>query len=158
MRDIAERTTVHKSRYALGGLHQIWQYCIVQQSGHRACRPKTLCRDRIAGTVESNQDAPQARFEIGEVFSQAEDGHDFGSRSNVEPGFPRHAVEPSSQSDHRLPQRTIVHIQHTAPENLAMLQIQSAAEMNGVVEQSGKQVMRHADGVHVTGKVHIDAR
>ena len=114
------------------------------------------CRDRLPVDRQPDDDPREALAQVFAVLGEAERRHDLAGGRDVETRLARHALEHASESDHDVPQRAVVHVDHAAPQHAPRIDAEPIAEVDVVVEQRRQQVVGRGDGVKVAGEVQID--
>ena len=95
-------------------------------------------------------------MQIGEVGSQAEDGHDLARHGDVEASFARVAVGGPAKRGDDFAQRPVVHVDGAAPGHPARVDVELVAPIDVIVDQRREQIVGGADGVEVAGEMEID--
>ena len=117
---------------------------------------RSRARDRLLVARVADDDVAEALLEILEVRRQAEDRHDLGGDRDVEAVLAREAVGDAAERVDDRAQRAVVHVQHAAPGDAALVDAERVAPVDVVVDQRGEQVVRAGDGVEVAGEVEVD--
>ena len=154
--DVGKGAAVHQRRGILQRLHQVGLDGVLEQGGHRPFSGQVPAVHRLTGIGVGHQDLPQAAFEIPQVRRQAEDRHDLAGHSDLEAVFSGGAVRLAAETDDRVAQRPVVHVQTALEEDTPGVDAQSVALLDVVVDQSTEQVVGGGDGVHVSGEVQVD--
>ena len=152
MGDIGERPAMHQGRRALQRLHQIGLQGGLQQHRHRAIGLQIGRRHRLALPRLRHHDAPQTGLQIGQIGGEAEHRHHFGGNRDIKPILAHRPIGAAHAGDDG-PQRTVIHVHHPLPGDLARVDTQRVAVMQMVVDQRREQVMRAGDGVEIAGEM-----
>ena len=156
MRDIGEGAAMDEGRVVLQRLDEVRLHRILQQHHHGADGLDVGGGDGGAIARVADDDAGEARLEIGGVLGEAEDRHHFGSDRDVEAGFRRRAVAGPAEAGDDIPQATVIHVHHPAPGDTARIDAWFVVPVDVVVDHRGEQVVRRGDGVEVAGEVEVD--
>src|SRR5581483_1745573 len=103
-----------------------------------------------------DHDAGQARLQVGQVFGEAEHGHDLRGGRDVEAGLARHAFGGAAQPDDDVAQRAVVDVQAAAPGDAAGVDAQGVALLQRGIDDSSQQVVGGGDGMEVAREVQVD--
>ena len=156
VRDVGERPAMNERRRAFERLHQVGGERVLEERGHGALRLQIAGADRLLVARVADDDAAEAPPQIVEIGSEAEDGHHFRGDRDVEAVFARVAVGGAAERVDDLAQRAVVHVQHAAPGDAALIDRERVAPVDVVVEQGRQQVVGRRDGVEVAGEVEVD--
>ena len=156
MGNVGKRAAMHKGRGVLQGLHQVGLQRVLQQRSHCALGVQVTGGDGLAVAGVGNHQASQARLQVADVGSQAQNSHDLGGNGDVIAVLTGHTVGLAAQAVHHEAELTVVHIHAAAPYDLTGVDVQSVALIDVVIQHGGQQVVGSADGVEVTGKVQVD--
>ncbi len=154
--NVGKGTAVNESGGVLQGLNQVGLQSVLQQSGHGALSVQVAGGDGLAGIGVANHQTGQTSLQVGDVGGQTQNGHDFGSDSDVVAVLTGGAVDLAAQAVHHEAELTVIHIDAAAPGDLTGVDAQSVALVDMVIEHRSQQVVGSADGVEVTGKVEVD--
>ena len=154
--DVCKRTSVYKGRSIFGSLNQVRRDSVLQEYGDGTCYAQILHGERLAFESKAEEDILDTATEVVFVLSQAKDGHDFRSRSDVEARFLGDAVGLRAQACYDVTERTVVHVQYTTPEDFLQTEAIVTVLVCIVVEQSRDHVVGRSNGVEVAGKVEVD--
>ena len=113
--NVCKWTTVDKRGIVLNRLHKIGREGILQQRGHRSGRFEVRSANVFAVARLPDNDVAQPALQIVDIFGQAKHRHDLGRGDDVPTVFARKSVAHASQRDRNLPQRSIVHVDGSAP-------------------------------------------
>ncbi len=156
MSDVSEGTAVYESGGVLQGLNQIGLQSILQQSSHSTLSLQVASSNGLAVEGVSHHQASQTVLEVGNVRSQAQNSHDFGSNGDIVAILTGHTVDLAAQAVVDEAELTVVHIDAAAPGDLTGVDVQSIALINMVIQHGSQQVVGSADCVEVTGEVQVD--
>ena len=140
MGNVGKRTTMYISRSMFGGLYQIGVESIAQQYGNSACHTKVLHLEKFAIGSDTQHDILDATLQILLTGCQTENGHQFRCGSNVEARLRHHTI--TTKSRHHISQGTVIHVEHTFPEDLTQRETFFAVLVDVVVEHRTDRVMR----------------
>src|SRR5699024_8334542 len=150
-----KRPAVNEGRIVLQRLHQVGHQRVLEQHGHGAVDFQVGCRDFLAVTRIGHDDCGQTLIQVVDVGCQTQYSHDFGRHRNVEPCFAWYTVAiPERHYD--VAQGAVVHVHDPAEGHAAGIDVQGVALMNMIVDRGCQQIVGHADGMHITGKVQVD--
>ena len=90
--------------------------------------------DRLAVAGIGDDDIAEPLLEVVEIAGEAEDRHDFRGDGDVETVLARKAVGNAAERLHDRPQRAIVHVEHAAPSDTALVDAKRIAPIDMVVE------------------------
>ena len=138
----------------LCGLHQIGVERIAHQHGDGASYPKILDLEELAIGSNAQHDVFDATLQILLAGGQTEDCHQFRGRGNVEACLRDNTV--ATKPRHHIAQSTIVHIEHTLPEDLTERETFFAMLVDVVVEHGADRIMGRCDSMKVTCEVEVD--
>ena len=155
--DVGERPRVNERGRVLHRLHEVGQDGLVQDDGHRPRRVQLRRPHGAEIPAVADDDLAQPPLQVRPRRRQREDRHDLGRRRDHEPRLARHAVDATSQPDHGLTQRPVVHVERAAPDRLANVDLQLVAVVDVGVHHRREQVVRGPDGVDVAVEVEVDA-
>ena len=93
---------------------------------------------------------------IGKVVRKTKCGHHLRRRRNVESIFARIAIRRAAQSDDRLTQSAVVHVESTSPNDAPLIERESIAPVGMVVDHRRQQIVRRDDRVKVAGEMNVD--
>ena len=96
---------------------------VAQQGQHRICDAHRLQEYCITCIGITDQDAVQALAQIIHVIGQAQDGHDFRCRGDIESTLAGNSLETATQPEHDIAQATVIHIHDPAPCHLARVEL-----------------------------------
>ena len=147
---------MHECGGSFERLYEIGLQGVFEQCGHGAFGVQLARGDRLVVARVADYDARKALLEVGDAGSQAEDGHDFRGNRDVEAVLARHAVGLAAHAADDIAQLTVVHVNRALPRDLAHVEPELVALVDMVVDHSGKQVVRSADGVEVSREVKVD--
>ena len=156
VRDVGERTAVDERRHALGGLHQVGLEGVAQQRRHRPDDLEVRRLHRASVGAEADHDPSEALLEILDPVGEAEDRHHLARRRDVEAGLARHTLAMAAETDHDVPQRAVVHVDHPAPQDAPRVEAERVPVMKVIVHHRGQQVVGRRDGMDVAGEVEVD--
>jgi len=156
VRNVGERAAVNQRRRMLQGLYQVRLEGILQQCCHSTVCAQILGINRIAVQIVCHQDLAQAFLQVCQVRCQAQDCHNLGGNGDLESVAPGNTVHLAAQTNDDVPQRTVVHVQHTLEHNPALVDAQHIALLHMVIQHSTQQVVCRSDGVHIAGEVQVD--
>ncbi len=103
-----------------------------------------------------DDDPAEPLLEFRQGFGEAERGHDLGGRRDVEARLAGDGIAGAAQADDHLPERALVHVEHAAPDDAALVYAQRVAEMQVVVEHRGQEVVGGGDDVEVAVEMQVD--
>ena len=154
--DVGKRTAVDESRRVLGRLHEVGQKRVFQQDRDGAGDTQVVYRERFIVVGVAQEDIPDATLEVVEVRGEAEDGHDFRSRSDVEARLGRYAIDGTAQAGDDVAQATVVYVQDTFPLDFLQTETSMAILIQMVVEQCRNHVVSRGNGVEIAREVEVD--
>ena len=154
--DVCERSAVHEGRSAFQRLNQVRLQGITQQRSHGAGRLQIARGYRLVIIGIGYNDPGQARFQVCHGGSQAEHCHDLAGHGDIEAVLTGCAVGFSAQAVYHKAELAVIHVHAALPRDLLHINPQGIPLLDMVVQHSGKQVVRRADGMEVTGKVEVD--
>src|SRR5262249_46197943 len=140
----------------LQGLHQVRVDGVAEEGGHGSGDLEVGGDDGAAIEGEGEQDAVQARLEVGQVLGQAEERHHLGGGGDQEAFLAGIALQPPPQPEHRLPKGAVVHVHGPAEEDLPGIDAERVGVEELVVEAGRQQIVGALDGVDVAGEVKVD--
>src|SRR5690625_4020807 len=155
MSDVRERAAMDEGRVVLERLHEVRLHRILEQHRHRAGGADITAIDRAAVTAIGDDHVVEPLAQILDVRCQAEDRHDFGCDRDVEPCLGRETVRDTAKRGGDLPERTVVHVDDTAPDDAALVDAELVAPVDVVVDHRGQQVVRAGDRVEVAREVQV---
>ena len=141
----------------LCGLHEVGLNGIFQKHHDGTSHTKILHRERSALIGVAQKYVLDAATEVGLILGQAEDGHEFGSRCDVEASLLRDAVGCRTKARYNAAKRTVVDIEHTTPKDFAKTKALLLVLVKIVVEKSRNHVVGRGDGVEVAREMEVDA-
>ena len=103
-----------------------------------------------------DDDAGEPLLQIRYILGEAKNGHDLRGDGNLKGIFSGDAVDRTSQTDHRMTKRPVVHIHGALPYNPSGVNAQCVPLLDVVVQHSSQEVVGCPDGVKVAGKMQID--
>ena len=154
--DVGEGAAVNEGGVVLQGLHQVGGQGVAQQDRHRPRRLQILRQDGPLVARVGHHDLAEAFGQVLQIGRQAEDRHDFRGHHDVEAVFAGKAVGRAAQGRGDLAQGAVVHVDHPAPGDAALVDAEGVAPVDMVVDQGREQVVRDADGMEVAGEMEID--
>ncbi len=153
--DVSERAAVDERRSGLGRLDQVRQKGLVEDGRHRAGDAEVLREDLPPRRRITDEDAVDPRAEVARRIGQAEDGHDFAGRRDVESRLAGHSLGTAPQPDDDVPQRAVVHVQGALPQDARGIEV-DVAKMEPVVDRRGEQVVSGGDRVEIARELEVD--
>ena len=156
MCNVGKRTAMHHGRSVLGCLHQVGLYGIAQEHADGTCHTKVLHGEGLALDGGTQKNILYASAQVSLVLCKAEDGHNLGSRSDVETALGSYAVGLGAKTRNDVTQVAVVHVQHTLPQHLAHGKALGLMLVDVVVQQGGNHVVCRGDGVEVASKVQVN--
>ena len=129
---------------------------ILEERGHRAVGLDVLRVDRLAVIRVGDEDAPEARLEVGEILRKAEDRHDLARDRDDEAVLARDAVDLAAEADDDVAQRAVVHVDAALHKDAALVDAERVALLHVVVQHRAEQIVRRGDRVHVAREVQVD--
>ena len=148
---------------------------VLHQDGDRAADAQVIEGDGVATDVRSDHDPSAAGPEVAErrgvvvPVGERQNRHQLGSHRDVVTGLAGPAVDTTAQAQHHVTKCPIVDVDHAAPlgpEHVDIEPLQPDRLELGVahaslvvparVHGSGRQVVGHADGMHITGQVQVE--
>ena len=154
--NVGKRTAVYERRGVLGSLHQIGRKGVLEQHADRSGNAQIFHRQRLIVGSEAQQDVLDTAAQVLLVSGQAEDGHDFGSRSDVEARLAGDAVGLAPQASDNVAQPTVVHVEHTVPQHLLHGKTVVLILVHIVVQQSRNHVVGRCNGMEIPRKMKVD--
>ena len=158
VRDICERTCVHKRRRSIGRLREIWQDRFGEQRHHSADGVQFAGADGLSVACHADDDGFEAVAQIFAIFGEREDCHDFAGGGDDEIRFAIGAVAFAADVDLNAAQRAIVHVHGARPGDLIGIEIEFVAVEKMRVDQRGEKIVRAGNCVKVAVEVKIDFR
>ena len=156
VRDVAEGPGVDQHRLAFERLHQVRTDGILHQDRHRARDLEVLGGDRRAVMRLRHHHAAHPGAEVLQVGGEGEHRHDLRCSGDDELVLPRIAVCLAAQTNHRVPQLAIVHVERARPGDRLRIDVERIAVIDRGVQGRGQQVVRRGDGVEVAVQVEVD--
>ena len=153
---VGKRTAMHHGRSVLGCLHQVGLYGIAQEHADGTSHAKVLHGEGLALDGGTQKDILYASAQVSLVLCKAEDGHNLGSRSDVETALAGYAVGLGTKTRNDVAQVAVVHVQHALPQHLAHGKALGLMLVDVVVQQGGNHVVCRGDGVEVASKVQVN--
>ena len=99
--------------------------------------------------------SPRRFCKIRKVLGQAQDRHHFGGDRDVKTCLAREAVGHAAQDCCDLAQGAVVHVDNTAPDHAARVDLKRVAPIDVVVDHRRQQVVRRGDRVKVTREMQV---
>jgi len=141
MRDIGERAAVDEGGRTFERLHQVRRQRLLEQHGHGAVGLEVAGAHRFSDhAYRATTMLPRRFFEILEVAGETEDRHDFGGDRDVKTVFARKPIGDAAERADNGAQRAVVHVEHAAPGDAALVDAKPVAPIDVVVEHRGEQV------------------
>ena len=156
MSDICEGSSVYKCRRVLQGLHQIRLQRVLQQRCRRSLCPDVRHSNRCSVICIPQNNPGKFILQIFYIMGETKNRHDLAGHRNLESVFPRNSAGLSAHSVQNMAELTVIHIHSTFPCDSPGINVQRISLLNVVVQHGSDQIVRSADGVHVSGKVQID--
>ena len=147
---------MHEDRRTLQRLHQGRHHGVLEQDRHRARDLDLLGRDHIALLVEGDHDLAQPRPKIFHRRGQGQDGHDFGSDTDVVACRARDAVLWPALANQDGPQAAVVHVDHPAQTDAVGVNVELVAVEKMIVHRRAHQVVGGADGMNIAGQMQVE--
>lgn len=156
MRDIGEGAAVNESRIVLESLDQVRMNGVPEQDAHRARRLEARSQDRPAVAVGTDDDAAEAFRQIGQVFGQAQGGHDLGGGGDIEPVPAGKTMGDTAQRGDDLAKRPVIDVEGPFPGDAPFVDAQVVAPVDVIVDERSEQIVGGSDGVEIAGEVQVD--
>ena len=128
--DVYKRQAVQEAGHAFHALDQVRHQGVFQQGHDGAGNAQFLGENGFVVRREADNDAVDAILHVLVGRSQAQACHDFRSRGDVEPCFPRESLPVEAHDDGA--QGAVVHVHHAFPRDFAFVDVQCVEE-HGVV-------------------------
>ena len=154
--NVGKRAAVDERGIVLQRLDQVGLDGVLQKRGAGALGVEVVHGDRLAVVGVGNHHAAKAGLQVIEVARQAEGGHDLGGNGDVEAVLTGHAVGDATHAVNHVTKLAVVHVDATAPNDAARVDVELVVPLDGVVEHGRDEVVGRADGVEVTGEVQVD--
>ena len=156
MGNVGEGTAMNQGRRAPGGLNQIRPDGILQQDGHCPRRVDIPGGDHFPLPGPADDNAGQPPGEIIRSFGKAQDGHDLGSRGDIETAFPGKSIRDPAEREGDLPKGPIVHVEDTRPTDPPGVQAGPVFPIDVIVDHRRQQIVRGRYGVEIPGEMQVD--
>ena len=156
MGDVAKGTRMNKSGRALGGLNEIGQDGVGEESHHCAGGAEVGGGDRFAGARCADDDGAETAAEIGAVAGEGENGHNLRCGGDDEAGAAGGSLAFAVDVDGDAAEGAIVHVHGAGPPNLVGVDVQVVAVEEVGIDQRCEKIVRGGDGVEVAGEVEIN--
>ena len=153
--DVAEGAGVDQDGGALAGAQEIGLEGVAQDGTHGPGRLEVLGADPLAAAASADDDAPQARAQVGQVRGQRHDDHELTGRGDVEGGLPGDSIDLGPQAGDDMAQGAVVDVQHPGPGDGALVNVELIAVVQVVVDHRRQEVVGGGDGVEVAGQVQV---
>ena len=172
MRNVGERPGMNEGRLLFERLQQVWHDGIPHQDGHRARDAQIFRGDGpgVAHTViHAHHNAPNARAHIFKARRQRENRHNLTGDSDIKAGLTRWAIFLRPQAHDDAAQRAVVHIHNAIPGDRVGIDVQflqsqlleirvtpTALMVDARVNRGSTEIVRHTDGMDVTGEMQVE--
>ena len=154
--DVGERSAVNHCGRILGGLYEVGLDSVVEEHHNGACHAQVANGEGLALVGIAQQDVFNAATQVGLVGGQAEDGHQFAGRRDVEASLCGQAIGGGAQTRDDGAQRAVVDVEDAAPEDFLQAEAVLGVLVEVVIEQGRNHVVGRSDGVEVAREVEID--
>ena len=175
MGDVGERPGVDERRLTFEGLHQGRVQRVPHQDSDRPGHPDILERYRLPALGGPDDDPTATIAQVlecrGEAVpvGQGEDGHELAGHGDVVSGLPGATVGRAAQAYDHVAERAVVDVDDPSPTQLVGVDVEAGqpdlcelvvGEASLVippgVDRRRYQVVRHGDGVDVTGEMEVE--
>ena len=154
--DIRKRAAVDKRGSALKGLDKVGLQSVLQKRGHRARRLELAAGHGLVVVGVADYNAREALLEVGYRVRKAEHCHNLTRNGYVKAVLAGHTVHLAAHAVNYETKLAVVHVNAAFPCYFANVYSELVALLNMIVEHGGKQVVRRAYRVKVTGEVEVD--
>ena len=156
VRDIRERSAVHKGRRTFECLHKVGHEGVLQEDRRGAVHIQVSDLHGPLLAVERDDNALEARLEVRDPFREAEDRHHLARGGDHELVLPRDPVLRSAKARDDVAQLAVVHVQAPREEDPRGIDVQFVPVEDVRVEDRGDQIVRGANRVDVAREVQVD--
>ena len=129
---------------------------VLQERRHRAVGLEVAGAHRLGVARVADDDRAAALLEVLQVAREAEDRHDLRGDRDVEARLAGHAVDLAAEADDGVAQRAVVHVEHAAERDVALIDAERVAVVEVVVDHRREQVVRGGDRREVAREVEVD--
>ena len=154
--DVGKGSAVNHCGRVLGGLYEVGLDGVLEEHHDRACHAQVANGEGLSLVGIAQQNILNAATQVGLVGGQAEDGHQFAGRRNVEARLCGQAIGGGAQARDDGAQRAVVDIEDTAPEDFLQAETVLGVLVEVVVEQGRNHVVGRSNRVEVAREVEID--
>ena len=123
MGNIGKGAAMYQSGSAFQRLYKIGFQSVLKKGRHGADSFQIGGRNGRIVVGVSDNDACQARFQIGNGIGQAKYRHDFTCYGNIESVLTRNAVGFSAKTVHNATQLTVIHVHTTLPRDATRINV-----------------------------------
>ena len=156
VRYVGERSAVYEGCRSLGGLHEVRGDGVGKESDDGAGHLHVAHVEWLLVQSISEEDVVDALAHVLQGCGEAEDGHEFRCRRDVESALGRDAGGGAAQSGDDMAELSVVDVEDALPESLAESEALGGMLVDVVVQQGGYHVVCGGDGVEVAGEVEVD--
>ena len=156
MGDVGKGTAVNKSGSPLQRLDEVRLDGVLEQSGHGAFGFQVVSSDRLAIVGVADNDPGKTGFEVHQVRSEAQHGHDLTGNRDVKTILTGNALRLPAEPVDNMTELTVIHVHGALPGDLLRIDAESIALLNVVIQHGSQKVVGRADGMEVTGEVEVD--
>ena len=153
---VREGSAVHERGGPFQCLYEVGLDGVLEEGCHSAGGLEVVGRNGLSVCVVRDDDASETLLEVGDGCGQAEHSHDLAGDRDVISVLPGEAVGSAAESVNDIAQLSVVHVDAAPPGDASGIDVERVALMNVVVQHRGKEVVRSADGVEVSGEVQVD--